>query len=151
MRAVLQRVLSARVDVDGERVGAIERGLLVYVGVGRGDTEADAEALVRKLVGVRVFCNEEGKLDRSVVDVGGSLLLVSQFTLFGDLRKGKRPSFEQAMEPIEAARLYDHCVARARESVPVETGRFRAHMHVSSVNDGPVTLWLDSRPGPGLG
>jgi D-tyrosyl-tRNA(Tyr) deacylase len=151
MRAVLQRVRSAHVDVasegerEGERVGAIAHGLLVYLGVGQGDVDADGDALVRKIVGARVFVNDAGKVDRSVVDVGGSVLVVSQFTLFGDLSKGKRPSFEKAMEPVEAARLYEAFVEKARAFVPVETGRFRASMRVASVNDGPMTLWLDTR------
>ncbi|WP_394822400.1 D-aminoacyl-tRNA deacylase [Pendulispora albinea] len=145
MRAVIQRVSSARVEVDGEITGAIERGLLVYLGVGIGDGPKDRAYLLDKILNARIFENLEGKFDRSVLDVGGELLVVSQFTLYGDLRRGRRPSFDGALRPEEAEAMYEAFVHEARaRGVGVATGRFRAHMHVSSVNDGPVTLWLDT-------
>lgn len=145
MRAVVQRVSWAKVEVDGETTGAIERGLLVYLGAGKGDRDEDRAYVLSKVLGLRIFENDEGKMDRSVVDVGGALLVVSQFTLYGDVRKGRRPSFEAAMPPEEAERAYEAFVESARaEGVRVETGRFRAHMKVSSLNDGPVTIWIDS-------
>lgn len=145
MRAVVQRVSRAEVRVDDEVVGRIEDGLAVLVGVGDGDTEADADWLAGKLVGLRVFEDDEQKMNRSVADVGGAVLLVSQFTLYGDCRKGRRPSFVRAMEPGEAARLCDVVAARVRAAgVEVQTGRFRATMQVELCNEGPVTLLLDS-------
>jgi D-aminoacyl-tRNA deacylase len=152
LRAVVQRVRSARVEVEGEVVGAIDRGLLVYVGFGRGDTDADRAWMLPKIVGLRIFEDESAdggagakKMALSVVDVGGALLLVSQFTLYGDVRGGRRPSFDGAMPPEEAQRAYDATVRDARALLSrVESGRFRAEMQVHSVNDGPVTLVLDS-------
>jgi D-tyrosyl-tRNA(Tyr) deacylase len=145
MRAVVQRVAYARVEVGGEVVGAIERGLLAYVGFGRGDVDEDRAWLLPKIVTLRVFEDEQGKMSRSLADVGGALLLVSQFTLYGDLRRGRRPSFDDAMPPEEAERAYEAAVREARAmGVRVETGRFRADMKVISLNDGPVTIWLDS-------
>jgi D-aminoacyl-tRNA deacylase len=145
MRAVVQRVSSARVEVGGVLTGAIDRGLLVYLGAGKGDGAADRAYVLGKIVGLRIFENDEGKMDRSVVDVGGALLVVSQFTLYGDVRKGRRPSFDGAMPPEEAEREYDAFVAEARKAgISVATGQFRANMQVSSVNDGPVTIWIDS-------
>jgi D-tyrosyl-tRNA(Tyr) deacylase len=142
---VVQRVDWAKVEVAGELVGAIDRGLLVYLGAGKGDTEADRAYVLGKVLGLRIFENDEGKMDRSVVDVAGALLVVSQFTLYGDVRKGRRPSFDGAMPPEEAERAYDAFVAEARAlGTRVETGRFRASMKVSSSNDGPVTIWIDS-------
>jgi D-tyrosyl-tRNA(Tyr) deacylase len=145
MRAVVQRVAYARVEVGGEVVGAIERGLLAYVGFGRGDTDEDRAWVLQKVVTLRVFEDEQGKMSKSLADVGGALLLVSQFTLYGDLRRGRRPSFDDAMPPEEAERAYDAAVLEARAmGVRVETGRFRADMKVISLNDGPVTIWIDS-------
>jgi D-tyrosyl-tRNA(Tyr) deacylase len=144
MRAVVQRVDSARVEVDGAITGMIERGLLVYLGVGKGDGDADRANVLSKIVGLRIFEDDAGKMNRSVVDVGGALLVVSQFTLYADVRRGRRPSFEDAMPPEEAEKAYEAFVAAARNDVRVETGRFRAHMLVSSVNAGPVTIWIDS-------
>ncbi|WP_394847887.1 D-aminoacyl-tRNA deacylase [Pendulispora brunnea] len=145
MRAVIQRVSSARVEVDGEVTGAIEHGLLVYLGIGRGDGPKDSAFLLEKIVNARIFENAEGKFDKSLLDVGGALLVVSQFTLYGDLRRGRRPSFDSALPPEEAESMYDAFVRDARtRGLTVATGRFRAHMHVFSVNDGPVTLLLDS-------
>lgn len=146
MRAVVQRVGRAQVTVAGERVGAIERGLLVFVGAADGDTETDAAALVDKVAGLRIFPDEAGQMNLAVGDVGGALLLVSQFTLLGDTRKGRRPSFVGAMAPGPAEALYERTVALARQTgLPVQTGRFRADMQVELVNDGPVTLLLDTK------
>jgi D-aminoacyl-tRNA deacylase len=145
VRAVVQRVTWAKVEVDGEVVGAIDRGLLVYLGAGRGDDDAARSYVLSKVVGLRIFPNEDGKMDKSVVDIGGALLVVSQFTLYADLSKGRRPSFEGAMPPAEAEHAYDGFVAAARaQGIAVATGRFRADMKVSSLNDGPVTICIDS-------
>jgi D-tyrosyl-tRNA(Tyr) deacylase len=145
MRAVVQRVANARVEIDGVVVGAIERGLLAYLGFGRGDTDEDRAWVLSKIVGLRVFEDAAGKMALGVQDVGGALLLVSQFTLYGDLRRGRRPSFDDAMPPEDAERAYDAAVREARATgLRVETGRFRADMKVFSMNDGPVTLWIDS-------
>lgn len=145
MRAHLQRVKSARVEVAGEVTGAISHGLLVLLGVGKGDTDDDRRWLLEKILGLRIFENEAGKMDKSVVEEGGSLLVVSQFTLFADVRKGRRPNFDGAAPPEEANMHYTLFVEEARRSLAVETGRFRATMDVHLVNDGPVTLLLDSR------
>ncbi|WP_169975097.1 D-aminoacyl-tRNA deacylase [Tautonia rosea] len=146
MRAVLQRVSRASVEVDGSLVGQIDLGWLVLLGVGKGDTEADADWLAEKIAGLRAFEDDLGKMNRSVGEVGGSVLVVSQFTLFGDCRKGRRPSFDAAADPGEAERLYQVlCDRIAALGLPVATGTFRAMMNVSLVNDGPVTLLLDSR------
>jgi D-aminoacyl-tRNA deacylase len=145
VRAVVQRVAWAKVEVDGEVASAIERGLLVYLGIGKGDDDAARRYVLAKVLGLRIFQNDDGKMDKSVVDIGGALLVVSQFTLYGDVSKGRRPSFEGAMPPDEAERAYDAFVADARaQGIPVGTGRFAADMKVSSLNDGPVTIWLDS-------
>ena len=145
MRAVVQRVSEASVRVDGRVVGEIGPGLLVLLGVGRGDTESDAESLADRAVNLRIFEDDAGQMNRSVLDVGGALLVVSQFTLYGDARKGRRPSFIDAAPPEEANRLYRHFVARARVSgVRVEEGVFRVMMDVALVNHGPVTILLDS-------
>ena len=145
MRAVVQRVSSARVEVDGSASAAIERGLLVLLGVARDDGVGEAEWMANKLVGLRIFEDGEGKLNLSVQDVGGSILLVSQFTLLGDCRKGRRPSFTAAAPPEDANRLYEEVARRLREGgVSVATGVFRARMAVHLVNDGPVTLVLDT-------
>jgi D-tyrosyl-tRNA(Tyr) deacylase len=145
MRAVVQRVTRAEVTVDGTSVGRIERGLCVLVGVAAGDTEEDARTLADKVVALRIFEDAAGKMNLDVKEVGGSLLCVSQFTLLGDARKGRRPSFTDAMAPEPAAELFERFVAFCRSRVPVETGRFRASMLVELVNEGPVTLLLDSR------
>jgi len=144
MRAVVQRVQRAKVTVEGETVGAIERGLLVYLGVGKGDTPAARSFLLDKILGLRIFSNDAGKFDRSVVDVGGSLMIVSQFTLYADTTRGRRPGFDAAMPPAEAEAEYEAFVAAAREKITVATGRFGAHMLVESANDGPVTIWIDT-------
>jgi D-tyrosyl-tRNA(Tyr) deacylase len=146
VRAVVQRVRRAEVRVDGEVVGRIGHGLLALVAAADDDADADVTYTVDKLVGLRIFADDAGNMNRSVVDVGGALLIVSQFTLYGDARKGRRPSFIKAMPPGPAEQLYEKVVAAARATgVPVETGRFRAMMEVELVNDGPVTLLLDSK------
>jgi D-tyrosyl-tRNA(Tyr) deacylase len=145
MRAVVQRVGEARVEVDGAVVGEIGAGLMVLLGVAKTDTAADAEFLATKIAGLRVFSDDAGKMNRSVLEAGGAMLAVSQFTLYGDCRKGRRPSFDAAAPAEQARALYEHFVAAARrEGVRVETGIFQAHMAVSLVNDGPVTLILES-------
>jgi len=145
MRAVVQRVAWARVEVGGEVTGSIERGLLVYLGAGKGDADEDRAYVLGKVLGLRIFEDDAGKMNLSVTDVGGSLLVVSQFTLYGDVRRGRRPSFDAAMPPEEAEKAYEAFVRDARAAgMRVETGRFRADMKVSSLNDGPVTIWIDS-------
>ena len=147
MRAVLQRVSWAKVVIDGETAGEIARGLLVYLGVGKGDEDRDRAWLLDKILGLRIFPNDAGKMDKSVLDVGGSLLVVSQFTLYGDLKRGRRPSFDDAMPPAEANAAYEAFLRDARARLPVACGRFAADMAVSSENDGPVTIWIDSKLG----
>jgi D-tyrosyl-tRNA(Tyr) deacylase len=145
MRAVLQRVSRAAVVIDGETVGAIERGLLVLLGVAPADTPAEAQWLAEKIAGLRIFNDEAGKMNRSVADVGGAVLVVSQFTLYGDCRKGRRPSFLGAATPDLAVPLYEAFVNALRAlGLPVATGRFGAMMQVELINEGPVTLILDS-------
>ena len=146
MRAVVQRVSRAQVRVGAEVVGAIDRGFLVLVGCGQGDGDGDVEFLADKVAGLRVFEDDAGLMNKSLADVGGSVLAVSQFTLYGDCRKGRRPSFTEALAPEPAQALYENFVARLRGAgLHVETGRFRAMMDVELVNCGPVTLLLDSR------
>lgn len=145
MRAVVQRVASARVTVGDRPVGGIGAGLLVLVGIGRGDGRDAVSYLVDKVAGLRVFPDADGRMNRSVCEVGGQVLLVSQFTLYGDCRRGRRPSFDRAAAPDEARAVYEDIVERLRDrGVAVETGEFRAHMKVHSVNDGPVTILLDA-------
>jgi D-tyrosyl-tRNA(Tyr) deacylase len=145
MRAVIQRVTAARVEVAGEVVGRIEEGLVAFVGIGKGDGETEARWLVDKITGLRVFEDEQGKMNRALADVAGGLLLVSQFTLYGDTSRGRRPGFDGAMPPAEAEPLYERVVALARERhAVVETGRFRADMRVLVDNDGPVTLLVET-------
>lgn len=146
MRAVAQRVRSARVEVDGALVSSIGEGLLVYLGAGREDTERDVEYVSEKLANLRVFEDDSGSMNRSVLDVHGEALVVSQFTLYGDVRRGRRPSFTETAEPEDAERLYESCIARlSAHGVPTRAGRFRAMMAVFSENWGPVTILLDSR------
>ena len=145
MRAVIQRVGQAKVEVEGAVAGAIDQGLLVYLGVGKDDTESDAQFMADKLVNLRIFADEAHKMNRSVVDIGGSILLVSNFTLYGDCRKGRRPGFDAAGEPGLAEALYEKVAELiAQQGVPVEKGVFAAYMQVTSTNDGPVTFLLDS-------
>jgi D-aminoacyl-tRNA deacylase len=147
MRAVVQRCRRAAVTVDGAVVGAIDHGLTVLLAAGKGDGDSDLAYIVDKLVGLRIFADEAGKMNRSVVEVGGGVLLVSQFTLYADVRKGRRPAFVDALEPGPAEELYDRAIAAVRAAgvAHVATGVFRADMQVELVNDGPVTIWLDSR------
>lgn len=146
MRAVVQRVSRASVGVAGQTVGAIDRGLMVLLGVARGDTAQDADYLADKTAGLRIFEDDAGKMNRSVEETGGGILVVSQFTLLGDCRKGRRPGFTEAAPPELADALYESYVATLRErGIKVATGVFRADMQVALVNDGPVTLLLDSR------
>jgi D-tyrosyl-tRNA(Tyr) deacylase len=148
MRAVVQRVSRAQVAVDGEIVGQIGRGLLVLLGVTHADTELDADCLADKIAGLRIFEDENGKMNLDTASVGGGVLVVSQFTLYGDVRRGKRPSFDAAAPPEHARRLYDYFVERIRAAgLPCQTGRFQEMMQVELVNDGPVTILLDSKKG----
>ena len=145
MRAVVQRVTEAKVEIEGRVTSQIGRGLLVLLGVAKSDTRSDAEYMVDKVAGLRIFPDEAGKMNRDVKAAGGSLLVVSQFTLFGDVRRGRRPGFENAAGPEEARVLYEYFVAALRRlDVPVETGVFRALMAIHLVNDGPVTIIIDS-------
>jgi D-tyrosyl-tRNA(Tyr) deacylase len=146
MRAVVQRVKEAKVTVGGEVKGRIGPGLLVLLGVGVGDALADADAMAEKVANLRIFADDQGQMNRSVLDAGGEMLVVSQFTLLGDARRGRRPSYIDAAPPEEANRLYERFVAAARGlGLHVETGVFRANMDVGLVNEGPVTILLDSR------
>jgi D-tyrosyl-tRNA(Tyr) deacylase len=145
VRAVVQRVSSARVEVAGKIAGSVGKGLLVLLGVAQGDTDRQAEWLAEKIAGLRIFEDEAGKMNLSLLEVGGAALIVSQFTLLADCRRGRRPSFTDAAPPEEADRLYQVFVAKLRSAgLPVETGVFQAHMDVHLVNDGPVTLILDA-------
>jgi len=146
MRAVVQRVRRASVKVDGGLTGNIGEGLLVLLGIAQDDIDADADYLAEKVAGLRIFEDAEGKMNRSVIDVGGAVLAVSQFTLLGDVRKGKRPSFDTAARPEHARELYEHFVARVTDlGLPCETGRFQEMMEVELINQGPVTILLDSK------
>ncbi len=146
MRAVVQRVTEASVAVDEAVVGRIGRGCLVLLGVGQGDAAPDVDWIAEKLVGLRIFENASGRFDAALADVGGAVLLISQFTLYGDVRKGRRPSFTAAADPASAEPLYEQVASAIRtRGIPVATGRFGARMQVHLVNDGPVTLLLDSR------
>jgi D-tyrosyl-tRNA(Tyr) deacylase len=145
MRAVVQRVSRAKVAVDGEISGEIGAGLVVLLGVSQRDTEADADYLADKVAGLRIFADDDGKMNRAVSEIGGAVLVVSQFTLLGDVRRGKRPSFDAAARPELARRLYDYFVAKLRSAgLRCETGRFQEMMSVELVNEGPVTILLDS-------
>ncbi len=147
MKALLQRVSHARVVVDGETIGAIGKGLLVFLGVERGDTEAQADRLLERVLGYRIFSDDEGRMNRSVQDLDGAVLLVSQFTLAADTKKGMRPSFTPAAAPADGERLYDYTVEKARRLHPkVATGRFGADMKIELLNDGPVTFLLEIPP-----
>jgi D-tyrosyl-tRNA(Tyr) deacylase len=146
MRAVVQRVNRATVTVEDDVVGRVELGVCVLVGVGRNDTDDDAAALADKVVGLRIFEDDAGKMNLSVLEVGGAVLAISQFTLFGDVRKGKRPSFSEALEPVRAEALFEQFCAECRtRGARVETGRFRTHMRVELENDGPVTILIDTQ------
>ncbi len=146
MRAVLQRVSQAAVEVEGRTVGCIGAGILIFLGVSKLDSAAHADYLVGKIANLRIFPDEQGKMNRSVMEAGGAILVVSQFTLYGDCRKGRRPSFDEAAGPDQAAHLYNYFVERmASQGMPVSTGVFQAHMQVSLTNDGPVTFLLESK------
>ena len=146
MQAVIQRVTESEVHVDNQTIGRIGPGLLVLLGVSRADEEKDADYLADKIAHLRIFEDDDGKMNRSLVDTGGEMLIVSQFTLLGDCRKGRRPSFVQAAPPEKAERLYDYFVYQVKlKGVSVATGQFQAKMAVSLVNDGPVTLILESK------
>jgi len=145
MKALVQRVASASVGVDGNTVGRINRGLLVFLGVSREDSEEEARYLANKIANLRIFPSEEGEFDLSALEIGGEVLVVSQFTLLADSRKGRRPSFTQAAPPDRAKELYEFFVEQVRSAgLKVETGLFQQHMLVEIHNDGPVTLWLES-------
>ncbi|MBO5909528.1 MAG: D-tyrosyl-tRNA(Tyr) deacylase [Clostridia bacterium] len=145
MKAVIQRVITASVSINDEQKAQIEKGLVVLLGVGKQDTTAEAELLARKIAALRIFSDENDKMNLSVKDVGGSLLVISNFTLYADTKKGTRPSFDPAMPPKKAKELYEYfCTALAKEGVPFFTGEFGADMQVSLVNDGPVTVILDT-------
>lgn len=146
MKALLQRVTGASVSIEGEEVGRIDRGLVVFLGVAAGDTEKDAQYLAQKIAGLRIFADKEGKFNLSALDVRGELLLVSQFTLMADTRKGRRPSFTSAAPPAQADKLFSYFVTQVKATgLKVATGRFQAYMQVGIQNDGPVTILLDSR------
>jgi len=145
MRAVIQRVKASSVTVDNETVGKISKGLMVLLGVGKSDQASDADYLAEKIVNLRIFEDEQGKMNRSLIDIGGEMLVVSQFTLLGDCRKGRRPSFIEAADPEKANELYEHFVAQVgQKGIQIATGRFRALMEVSLINDGPVTLIVET-------
>ena len=145
MRVVIQRVLQAKVEVNSRTVGQIDKGFLVYLGVGKDDTINDAEFIAEKLVNLRIFPDEAGKMNRSLLDVGGKILLISNFTLHGDCRKGRRPGFDNAAQPQLAQQLYEKVADLiTQQGIPVEKGVFGEYMHVTSTNDGPVTFLLDS-------
>ena len=145
MRAVVQRVSEASVSIEGNVKGSIGRGFMVLLGVEDIDEQADLDYICEKLTGLRVFEDGEGKMNLSITDIGGEILLISQFTLFGDARKGRRPSFIKAARPEKAIPMYETVIAKLRETVPVQCGEFGADMQVSLINDGPVTILLDSR------
>lgn len=148
MIALIQRVSQAHVDIEETCVGAIEQGLLVLLGVARGDTEKDANRLLERVLNYRVFSDQQGRMNLSLLDIEGGLLLVPQFTLAADTRKGQRPGFSTAATPADGMALFEHLVERSRHFVPsVQTGRFGADMQVSLVNDGPVTFWIEVPPG----
>lgn len=145
MRAVIQRVSRASVTVDGAVTGSIERGLLVFLGVGKDDTQTDIDFIADKIANLRIFEDSDGKMNLSVTDIGGAVLLISQFTLFGDCRKGRRPDFTAAGPPDMANRFYEQTITAVKaKGVPFETGVFAAHMDIDALNDGPVTLILDT-------
>jgi D-aminoacyl-tRNA deacylase len=146
VRAVVQRTGPAQVSVDGEVVGRIDHGLVVFLGVADGDSQADADYLAAKIAGLRIFQDDDGRMNRSVVDAAGGVLVISQFTLLGDARKGRRPSFVAAAAPEKGEPLYEYVADRLAEAgIPVARGRFGAHMQIAVDNDGPVTILLDSR------
>ncbi|NPV01678.1 MAG: D-tyrosyl-tRNA(Tyr) deacylase [Brevinematales bacterium] len=145
MRAIIQRVKEAKVEVDGEAIGSIGKGILVFVGIGKSDTDKDIEYMVNKIPGLRIFPDGSTETAISVTEIGGDIMVVSQFTLFGDLRKGKRPSFSDAMPPAHAKELFERLLSAFKQAdIAVKTGVFQAMMDISLVNDGPYTVLLDS-------
>jgi D-tyrosyl-tRNA(Tyr) deacylase len=145
MKVVIQRVKKASVEIDESTCASIRTGLVVLLGIAKQDTQTDADYLVDKLIGLRIFPDDAGKMNRNIQEAGGALLIVSQFTLYGDCRRGRRPGFDMAASPAQAVDLYDYFVERARQGpVPVETGTFQADMQVHLINDGPVTIIIDS-------
>ncbi len=145
MRAVIQRVSQARVEVEGQITGQIDTGLLVYLGVGHDDTDKDAKFIADKLINLRIFADQNGKMNLSVADIGGSILLVSQFTLYGNCQKGRRPGFDAAADPKIADQLYQKVIQLIKDqNINIQTGQFAAHMQVTSTNNGPVTFNLES-------
>jgi D-tyrosyl-tRNA(Tyr) deacylase len=145
MRILAQRVSEASVSVSGDTVGEIRHGLLVFLGISRDDAPEDADYLIDKLLWLRIFPDDEGKMNRNIQDAQGSMLVISQFTLYGECRKGRRPSFDRAAPPEDARKLYNYFLETARRGpVPVQAGEFQASMKVSLVNEGPVTIWIDS-------
>ncbi len=146
MRACIQRVSRAHVSIDGQVFGTIQQGLVVLIGAGEGDRESDALYVAEKVVQLRIFADADGKMNRSLLDINGQVLAISQFTLFGDVRKGRRPSFISAADPVAANRLYEQVIEHIRSmTIHVETGKFQANMQVELVNDGPVTILIDSK------
>ncbi|OOC42068.1 D-aminoacyl-tRNA deacylase [Thermosipho sp. 1074] len=146
MRAVIQRVNNANVEVESKIIGKIKKGILVFVGIGKEDTEKDADYLVEKILNLRIFDDKEGKMNLSLLDIKGEILIVSQFTLYGDCRRGRRPSYSNSAPPQDAEILYNYFVEKVKKyNIKVETGKFKAHMSVKLENDGPVTLLLDSK------
>lgn len=148
MRAVVQRVERAAVAVGGKSISSIQQGLVAFVGIEKGDTTKDADYLVDKIINLRIFEDSEGKMNLSLLDKDGEIMIISQFTLLGDCRKGRRPSFYQAEEPINAKKLYDYFILRSRDKIQkIGTGEFQAMMKIDMINDGPITLLLDSKSG----
>lgn len=148
MRAVVQRVERATVAVGGKSISSIQQGLVAFVGIEKGDTTKDADYLVDKIINLRIFEDSEGKMNLSLLDKDGEIMIISQFTLLGDCRKGRRPSFYQAEEPINAKKLYDYFILRSRDKIQkIGTGEFQAMMKIDMINDGPITLLLDSKSG----
>jgi len=147
VRAVIQRVLNANVSIESDNINRpIQKGLLVFLGITHSDTEDDIDYIVQKTINLRIFEDEEGKMNRSVLDIGGDILLISQFTLYGDARKGRRPSFTEAAPPAVAVPLYEKCIEKFKETpLSIKTGVFGADMKISLINDGPVTILLDSK------
>jgi len=147
MKAVIQRVDSAKVSVNSKDISSIQKGLLVYLGIAKGDEKQDADFLIEKILHLRIFEDIDGKMNRSLMDIGGEMLVVSQFTIMADCKKGRRPSFSDAEEPSKAKKLYDYFLERSKCSVHTGSGEFQAMMKIESINDGPVTMIIESKKG----